>query len=50
MLKFQNTKTQAVIETACAVGGGAWVQIKDQPEDAEPKAKKTSKKCKKDGE
>lgn len=30
-MKYLNTKTQAVIETACVVSGGNWVEVKNQP-------------------
>lgn len=41
-MKYINKKTQAVIETACALSGGDWEKV----EDGQPKAstKTTSKK------
>lgn len=30
-MKYRNTKTQAVIETACVISGGNWVEVKNQP-------------------
>ena len=43
-MKYINTKTQAVIETACEIKGGNWVKVESgQPtEKAEPK--KTTRK------
>ena len=45
-MKYLNTKTQAVIETACVVSGGNWVEVKNQPTDTQSKtpAKKTTAK------
>lgn len=43
-MKYRNTKTQAVIETACVISGGDWVQVGEQPKPAEPKPKKSTKK------
>lgn len=37
-MKYLNTKTQAVIETACVVSGGNWVEVKEQPKNTKPKA------------
>ena len=30
-MKYKNTKTQAVIETACVIRGGDWVKVEEQP-------------------
>ena len=44
-MKYRNTKTQAVIETACVIRGDNWVKVEEQP------STKTKKKAKKkDGE
>ena len=46
-MRYRNTRTQAVIETACVVSGDDWVVDKPatQPEPAEqPKRKTTDKK------
>lgn len=45
-MKYINKKTQAVIETACVLNGGDWVEVKDkQPKkDTEETAKKTTRK------
>lgn len=52
-MRYRNTRTQAVIETACVVSGGDWVVDKPatQPEPAtqlepaeQPKRKTTDKK------
>ena len=44
-MKYLNTKTQAVIETACEVKGGDWVKVEEQPEKNPGTAvKKTRKK------
>ena len=37
-MKYLNTKTQAVIETACVISGGDWVEVKEQPKTQKPKA------------
>ncbi len=42
-MKYLNTKTQAVIETACVVNGGDWVKVEEQP-NTETTVKKTRKK------
>lgn len=47
-MKYINTKTQAVIETACVIRGDNWVQMEDQPKTNTPK--KTSKKVVKKNE
>lgn len=49
-MRYRNTKTQAVVETACVISGGDWVKVDEQPKDTEPAPKKTTKKTKKDGE
>lgn len=45
-MKYQNTKTQAVFETACEVKGGDWVKVEsEQPkEETKSPAKKTARK------
>ena len=44
-MKYRNTKTQAVIETACVVSGENWVAVKEQPaKETKPNAKKTTRK------
>lgn len=43
-MKYLNTKTQAVIETACVVSGGDWVPVKEQPKNTETTVKKTMRK------
>ncbi len=43
-MKYINTKTQAVIETACVIKGGNWVPADKQPKDAEAPKKNTRKK------
>ena len=40
-MRYRNTKTQAVIETACVISGGDWVV--DKPAE-QPKRKTTEKK------
>ena len=30
-MKYLNTKTQAVITTACELKGGNWVKVEEQP-------------------
>lgn len=37
-MKYLNTKTRAVIETACVISGGNWVEVKKQPKNTKPKA------------
>lgn len=49
-MKYLNTKTQAVIETACVLSGGNWVKVEEQPENAKPKATTKQTKRKKSGE
>lgn len=46
MSKYLNTKTQAVIETACEIKGGNWVKVESgQPtEETETTVKKTTRK------
>ena len=34
-MKYINTRTQAVIETACVIKGGNWVPADKQPNNAE---------------
>lgn len=45
-MQYRNTKTQAVIETACEIRGGNWVKVEtEQPkENAETTVKKTTRK------
>lgn len=43
-MKYINTKTQAVIETACVIKGGNWVPADKQPKEAEVPKKTTLKK------
>lgn len=44
-MKYINTKTQAVIDTACVVKGGSWVPEDNQPKKSEePKKKSTRQK------
>lgn len=42
-MKYLNTKTQAVLETACVCAGGDWVLLEDQPK-KKPTVKKATKK------
>ena len=41
-MKYLNTKTQAVIETACVISGGDWVRVEEQPKTTKPKTAKSS--------
>ena len=43
-MKYRNTKTQAVIETACVINGGNWVPEESQPKKLEEPKKNTRKK------
>ena len=45
-MKYLNTKTQAVIETACEINGGYWVKVEtEQPkEEAKSPVKKAARK------
>lgn len=43
-MKYLNTKTQAVIETACELKGGNWVKANKQPKNAETPVKNARKK------
>lgn len=43
-MKYINTKTQAVIETACEVNGGNWVKVDEQPKKTTEVPVKTTKK------
>ena len=43
-MKYQNTKTQAVIETACELKGGNWVKVEEQPKESTEIPAKTTKK------
>ena len=38
-MKYKNTKTQAVIETACVIRGGKWIEVKEQPKSKTAKVK-----------
>lgn len=40
-MEYKNTKTQAVIRTACVISGGDWVLVEEQPKET---TKKTIKK------
>lgn len=40
-MKYINTKTGAVIETACVISGGDWILVEEQPKGS---TKKTVKK------
>lgn len=46
-MKYVNTKTGAVIETACVLKGGNWKIVEEQPKEAIKKTvnKGTKKKC-----
>lgn len=41
-MKYLNTKTQAVIETACVIQGGNWVKVNEQPKNTKPKETKST--------
>lgn len=41
-MKYRNTKTQVVIETACTVSGGDWVKV-EQPKPKSKSAANTKK-------
>lgn len=43
-MKYMNTKTQAVIETACVISGGDWVVMEEQPKPKKATKKTTKKK------
>lgn len=43
-MKYINTKTHAVVETACVIKGGNWVPADNQPKNAEKPVKTTRKK------
>lgn len=43
-MKYINTKTQAVIETACEVKGGNWVKVEEQPKKTTEVPAKTTRK------
>lgn len=44
-MTYRNTKTQAVIETACVIKGGNWVPVdKKQPKNTGSRAKKDAQK------
>lgn len=49
-MRYKNTKTQAVIETACVIRGGDWVLVDEQPKNTDSSRKKASKKTKKEDE
>lgn len=48
-MKYLNTKTQAVVETACVISGGDWVKVDKQPK-KEPKTTVKKSAGKKSGE
>ena len=48
-MRYRNTRTQAVIETACELRGGDWVKEEVNQPKSEPKATKKTK-PKKSGE
>lgn len=43
-MRYINTKTQAVIETACKLKGGNWVKADEQLKNAKTPVKATRKK------
>lgn len=45
-MKYRNTKTQAVVETACEIRGGYWVKVEENQPKADTKnpVKKTTRK------
>lgn len=43
-MKYLNTETQAVIETACVLSGGDWVEVTEQPKRTKPKTVKKQEK------
>ncbi len=43
-MKYINTKTRAVIETACVISGGNWVEVDEQPKTTSDQKKNTRKK------
>ena len=48
-MKYINTKTQVVIETACVLNGGDWKKMDDeQPKKSTKTSKSTKKVVKKD--
>ncbi len=48
-MKYINTKTQAVIETACVLSGGYWKKVEyEQPKKTTKTSKSTKKVVKKD--
>lgn len=49
MMKYMNTRTQAVIRTACVISGGDWVLVEEQPKKTTKKTIKSETK-KKSGE
>ena len=42
-MRYRNTKTQAVIETACVISGGDWV-VEEEKTATQPKRKAAGKK------
>lgn len=46
-MKYLNTRTHAVIETACVCSGDDWVALKEEKK-TQPKTKSAPKKTKKD--
>lgn len=47
-MRYLNHKTQAVIDTACVLSGGDWIEVKEQPKST--KSKSTTKTKKKSGD
>lgn len=43
-MKYINQKTQAVIETACVIKGGDWVEVKQPKKSQKPKEEAKAKK------
>ena len=43
-MEYRNTKTQAVIETACTISGGDWEKVETKQPKADTDAKKNSRK------
>ena len=43
-MKYINKKTQAVIETACVISGGDWIEFKQPKKSQKPKEETKDKK------
>lgn len=43
MMRYINTKTQAVVETACEIKGGDWVKAEEQPKKTTKTASKKTR-------